>query len=263
MKKHHERRFFALNWGAPRRGLTASARNLLSFGIMKKIMLGLTSLFLLAFASSTPAAGKAELDNRIRALSAKFDSLQAKPDKAIPAETLRKAQGIILLDRTKAGFIFAYQGGGGVALARDPKTDKWGPAAFLAGNEASLGFQVGGQQSFFVILLMNTNATRLLTEPNFEFGGEARGTAGNASLGAEGTVSNPEQLVLVYDDRKGLFGGAAIKAGAISPDDEANRVYYGQFLTMKEILFDRKVSPTETATTLANKLTEHAKLAQR
>ena len=220
-------------------------------------------LILLGAVGSTLASNKADLDNRIRKLTSRFEALQAKPDKAIPAETLREVQGIILLDRTKAGFIFAFQGGGGVALVKDPKTEKWSPAAFLSATEASLGFQIGGQQTFVVILLMNTNATRLLTEANFEFGGEARGTAGDATAGVEGTIAKAERPVLVYDDRKGLYGGAAIKAGAIAPDEEANRLYYGQFVTMKDILFDRKVEPTEAASQLAAKVTERAKVAQK
>ncbi len=157
-------------------------------------------------------------------------------------------------NRTKAGFIFAYQGGSGVVLVRDPKTAKWGPVAFLSANEASLGFQIGGQQSFFVMLLMSTNATRLLAESKFEFGGEAQGTAGDASGGASGTVTPPEPQVLIYDDRQGLYGGAAIKGGAISADEEANRVYYGQFLTANDILFQNKAKPTEAAAELATKL---------
>ncbi len=62
-----------------------------------------------------------------------------------PADVLKKAKGIVLLDRTQAGFIFAYH--------------------------------VGGQQSFLVMVLMKEDATRMLTDPNFDFGGEARGTA--------------------------------------------------------------------------------------
>jgi lipid-binding SYLF domain-containing protein len=223
-------------------------------------MLGLT---LLGFAGSAMAIEKAELDNRIRTLTAKLVAMQQKPDKSIPAETLSRARGIILLDRTKAGFIFAYQGGGGVALVKDAKTDQWSPAAFLGAHEASLGFQVGGQQSFFVILLMNADATRFLTEPNFEFGGEARGTAGNQTAGVAGTVASPEQAVMVFDDRQGLYGGAAIKGGAISPDEEANRAYYAQYVTMKDILFDNKVKPTDAATELAGKISEFSKAAQK
>lgn len=218
---------------------------------MKTTIVG---LILLSFITSTLAAGQPELDNRIRALTAKFEELQQKPDKRIPADILRRAKGVILLDRTKAGFIFAYQGGGGVALVKNPGTKKWSPVAFVAANEASLGFQIGGEQNFFAILLMNTNATRLLTEPNFNFGGEARGTAGNSSAGAEGEISSDEQPVLVFDDRHGLFGGAAIKGGAISPDEDANRDYYGRFVSMEDILFGKKVKTTEAASELASKL---------
>jgi len=220
-------------------------------------------LMLLGVACSSFAIDKAELDNRIHKLTARFEALQQKSDKSIPAENLRKAQGVILLDRTKAGFLFAYQGGSGVALVRDAGSEKWSPAAFLKANEASLGFQIGGEQTFYVILLMNTNALRLLTEPAFEVGGEARGTAGDTSSGVKGTVKSPEEPFLVYDDRKGLYGGAAIKGGAIAPDDEGNRVYYGQPLTMKEILFEKKVQPTEASRLLAERINGASSLTRK
>src|SRR5262249_55130861 len=140
------------------------------------------------------------------------------------------------------------------ALVKDTKTGQWSPPAFLGASEASLGFQIGGEQDFYAILLMNTNATRLLTEPNFEFGGIASGTAGNASGGQQGVVSTADQPVLVYTDRKGLYGGAAIKGGAVSPDDKANQIYYGQFFTMKEILYEHKVQASEPATDLARRI---------
>lgn len=225
---------------------------------MKKTILGLLC-FCVAMAAM--AVEKAELDNRIRALGFKLAAMQQKPDKGIAADNLRKAQGIILLDRTKAGFVFAYQGGSGVAMVKDQKTQQWSPAAFVSANEGSLGFQIGGQQSFVVILLMTTNAAWSLTEPKFDFGGEASGTAGDQSAGVGGTVSSTEVPILVYDDRKGLFGGAAIKGGAIGPDEKANCVYYGQFLSMAEILFQNKVKPSEAALNLAEKLNGYCRPA--
>jgi lipid-binding SYLF domain-containing protein len=226
---------------------------------MKALTLG---LFLLGFVTSTFAAdkvAKARLEVRIRSLTAKFEALQQKPELRIPAENLRKAHGIILLDRTKAGFVFAFQGGGGVAMVKEPKSEKWGPAAFYSATEASLGLQIGGQQSFVVILLMDTNATRRLTESTFEFGGEARGTVGDYSTGEEGKFTNKGGSVRVYTERKGAYAGAAIKGGDISPDHEANQLYYGEFLSAKDILFDRKVKPTNNAEELAKKLLEHSK----
>jgi lipid-binding SYLF domain-containing protein len=223
---------------------------------MKTIILG---LMLVGFAGSALGIDKADLDGRIRALTARFEAMQQKPDKSIPADLLRKAQGIIILDRTKAGFLFAFQGGAGVAMAKDPKTGKWSPAAFLSANEASLGAQIGGEQALFVILLTTTNATRLLTEPTFELSGEARGTAGAESSGAESKVSSNEQPVVIFDDRQGLFGGAAVKAGAISPDEKANRVYYDQAVSMHDILFTHQLKPTPAALELAGKITELSK----
>lgn len=223
---------------------------------MKKVLIGLTALCL---AGPVFGLDKADLDDRMRGLMSKLDSLQAKPDKKIPADTLAKAQGVILLDRTKAGFIFAYQGGGGVAFVRDSKTGGWSPPAFLKANEASLGFQIGGEQNFFVILLMTTNATRLLTDSNFEFGGEAHGTAGNASGTEEGKVGPLEKSVVVYDDREGLFGGASVKGGAVSPDEDGNRVFYGQAWGMRDILFEKRVKGNDVSAELAKKLTEYSK----
>jgi lipid-binding SYLF domain-containing protein len=202
---------------------------------------------------------RAELDNRVQTLTAKLEAMQRQPDKRIPADALNRARGIILLDRTKAGFIFAYQGGGGVALVKDPKTDLWSPAAFVGATEASLGFQIGGEQAFYAILLMTTNATEQLTAPKIDFGGEARGTGGNSSAGVEGKVPIPDSPVLVYSDRKGLYGGAVIKGGAIAPDDGANRAYYGEPVNMRDILFDHKVTASETTVQLTRKLTDYSK----
>jgi lipid-binding SYLF domain-containing protein len=140
------------------------------------------------------------------------------------------------------------------------KKGNWGPLAFMKADEASLGFQVGGQQSFLVILMMNEDSTKtLIADAAFEFGGEARGTAGDSSAGAEGKVDSIERAVQVYDDRQGLFGGAAIKGGALSPDHDANHAYYGKYVSMQDILFDKKVSPTEPATQLAQKVAQYTK----
>ncbi len=225
--------------------------------VMKFLM---TALLLLGLAVPVRAIDKAALEKRIRTITSKFDLMQAKPDKRIPADKLRKAEGIVFLDRTKAGFLFAFEGGGGLAMLKDTKSGRWSAPSFMRANEASLGLQIGGQQSFMVILLMNTNATRALTDSSFKFGGEASGTAGNSSGKAEGTVSDDiQQLMLVYSDTEGLYGGVAVKGGDLSPDPEANIAYYGESLTPKEILLDKKVKPSESATALAQKITQFSK----
>src|SRR5258706_16415831 len=114
----------------------------------------LVAVALLGFGASVMAVEKAVLEGRVRNLTHKFEAMQRDPRKRIPIETLRAAQGLILLERTKAGLVFAFQGGSGVAMVRDQKSGQWGPPPLMSATEASLGFQIAGQQSFIVVLLM-------------------------------------------------------------------------------------------------------------
>lgn len=214
------------------------------------------SLSLAALAVSAQAVDRANLDKRLRLFAAKFEEMQAKPNLRVPAAILRQACGVVMLDRARGGLVFGYQGGSGVAMIKDPKTGRWSPPAFLSSNEGSFGLQLGGQASFTVILLMNTNATRLLTDSNFNFGGEASGTAGNSTGSQEDITYSFEPLTVSYTDTSGRYGGAVVKGGTLAPDTNANVVYYGQYLIPGEILFDNKGKATEAATWLADKLAQ-------
>jgi lipid-binding SYLF domain-containing protein len=222
---------------------------------MKTTMLGLIFPFL---AGAALAADSAQLDTRIRALTDKFEAFQHREDGGIPSETLRKAQGIILLDTTKGGFIVGYQGGGGVAMVKDAGLKQWSPVAFLKANQASFGAQIGGEENFYIILLMTSNSTWRLIDPKIEFGAGAGGTAGESS-GGVGTTTPSESETLIYKDRTGLFGGAVIKGGGISADTEDNGLYYGRNLSTRDILFDNKVQPSATASNLAAKINSYAR----
>ena len=143
--------------------------------------------------------------------------------------------------------------------------DFWGVAlgwAVGVGATVGRGVAVGGASVGGGAGLDGTGRLPRTIEPasaGIKFGGEASGTAGNTSGGAESTISSVEQPVLAYSDTAGLYGGAAIKGGAISPDTDADLAYYAQPLTAKEILFDNKVKPTEAAAELAQKITQYSK----
>jgi len=201
------------------------------------------------------AVGPAQLDTRIRELTGKFEVMQAREDTRIPPEVLSRARGIILLDRTKAGFLFAYEGGGGIAMVKND-AGVWSPVGFVGASDASLGFQVGGEKNFYAILLMNRDSTRLLTDPSFKFAGEATGVAGDVSAGVGASSLN--QPVLVYSSSSGLYGGASVQGGSITPDQKANDVYYGHYVAMGDILFSRSVQSTESSTDLARKIDEYS-----
>ncbi len=226
---------------------------------MKKTMLG---LMLLGFAGTALAVDSAALDSRIQNLTALFQAMQDKPDVAVPPEVLRDAKALVLLDLTKAGLGFAYQHGAGVALVRDPATGKWSAPGFIEANTASVGPQAGGEQVFCVIALMSTNSNYALTEKNFAPGGEAGATAGYTGGSVQSSASRVGKDAKFYADRNGFFGGADVKFGGISPDDNANTIYYEKDVTMADILFNHSVSRSPAAQELTQAIQEHSKVAK-
>jgi len=214
------------------------------------------TVLLLGLAATASADTKAELDNRVRKLMAKFDALQADPAARIPAEKLQKATGVIVMERNKGGLVFGYENGFGIAMIRND--GKWGAFSFMNSHEGSFGAQIGGKSTFVVILLMNEAARDRLLEYKVNFGGEAAGTGGSSSGQVAGDFSY-EPPMLVFGQSRGLYGGATIKGGSVASDDQANQNYYGQYCSIKDILFDKKVEPSETAREFARKLEEAAK----
>jgi SH3 domain-containing YSC84-like protein 1 len=223
---------------------------------MKTLVIGalLTTLCLSAQAVTRP-----ELDQRLQKLSLKFEQMQNNPATRIPANLLQKACGIVLLQTSRGGFIFGYQGGYGVLMVKEPQSDQWSPPVFLSANKGTFGAQIGGQTSFQAILLMDTNAIPLLTGSQFNFGAQAQGTAGNMSDTEQSKSSPLQQMTLVFTDAQGLYGGAVVTGGGLAPDTNDNAVYYGQYVTPSQVLFGNQVRPTEAAGYLAQKLNQYSK----
>lgn len=221
---------------------------------MKAMILGLA---LMGLVNSALAVDWGELNARIGLLIAKFNALQQNPAERIPAAVLREARGVVLLDRVKAGFVFGGESGGGVAIVKENSGD-WSPVAFIRSNGGSVGFQAGGEQEFCMVLLMNSDVTRQLADSTIQFSDEARGTAGSDSAGDKVTFNLPAHSVLVYANRSGFYGGVAFEGGNLSPDRNANEIYYGKPLGMDDILFEPKVAPTQSAEALAHAITVYS-----
>ena len=215
---------------------------------MKTMMTGLIAFGLL---SSAFASDRAELNAQVGILIAKFNAMQQNPVERVPAEALRQAKGVVLLDRIRAGFMFGGEGGRGVAIVKDDSGD-WSPAAFIHSAGGSFGFQAGGEEDFCVILLMNSEAAHQLANSKIAFSSEARGTAGNDTASVEDQFNSSTQSVLVYADCSGLYGGVAFKGGDLYPDSKGNESYYGRPVSVYDILFEPKITATPTAQSLAH-----------
>ena len=163
----------------------------------------------------------------------------------IPQDLLDKAECIVVLPSVKKG-AFGVGGsyGRGVMICRSGQhyTGPWGAPALYALEGVSIGFQLGGQATDFVLLVMNPKGARSLLSSKVKLGADASAAAGPKGRTAEGAtdvVMNAE--ILSYSRNKGLFAGISLEGSTLRSDGSANEKLYGRKLSAKEIIVDHKV----------------------
>jgi lipid-binding SYLF domain-containing protein len=163
----------------------------------------------------------------------------------IPQDLLDKAECVIILPSVKKGaFGIGGSFGRGVMVCRSGQhyTGPWGPPALYALEGVSIGFQLGGEATDFVLLVMNPKGAKSLLSSKVKLGADASAAAGPKGRTAEGAtdiVMNAE--ILSYSRNKGLFAGISLEGSTLRSDGSANEKLYGKKLTAKEIIREGKV----------------------
>ena len=132
---------------------------------------------------------------------------------------------------------------------------KWGAPALYALEGVSIGFQLGGQATDFVLLVMNPKGAQSLLYSKVKLGADASAAAGPKGRTAEGAtdiVMNAE--ILSYSRNKGLFAGVSLEGSTLRSDGSANEKLYGKKLTAKEIIRLGKVGIPPCANPLVSLL---------
>src|SRR6202166_1919186 len=176
----------------------------------------------------------------------------------IPQDLLDKAECIVVLPSVKKG-AFGVGGsyGRGVMICRGGEhyTGPWGAPALYALEGVSIGFQLGGQATDFVLLVMNPKGARSLLSSKVKLGADASAAAGPKGRTAEGAtdvVMSAE--ILSYSRNKGLFAGISLEGSTLRSDGSANEKLYKKRLTAKEIIREGKVGIPECANQLVSLL---------
>jgi SH3 domain-containing YSC84-like protein 1 len=208
---------------------------------MKRLLsLSLAALF--AAAAARAEVTRADLVDRVETCEAIFQGFQSGPDR-IPAEVLRKAQAIIIVNQFKGAFLFGIKDGYGVIMAKQAN-GTWSLPVLLSAGEASLGLQVGANAVETIYIVTDPAVPRLLFNHRFNIGVDAKAVAGPKV--AEKEKLNAEILatpVLVYSKSLGLYAGATVKAGHLSRNDKANFQLYDTRYTLPELLYSDWVKP--------------------
>ena len=170
------------------------------------------------------------------------------PD-GIPKELLDKAECMIVLPSVKKfaiGFGGSY--GRGALVCRSGKnfTGPWGAPAMYRLEGGNIGFQLGGQATDFIFLVMNQNGVDSLLRSKMKLGADASAAAGpkGRATGAA-TDAYMSAEILTYSRTKGLFAGVSLEGSTLRPDNGANKKLYHRKITASEIVLEHKTVPVE------------------
>lgn len=222
---------------------------------MKKFIVCLITVLISSVAAF--AANDEREADRVKDAGVVLKEILNIPDD-IPQDLLDKAECVIILPSVKKGALgIGGSFGRGIMICRSGEhyKGKWGAPALYALEGISIGFQVGGQATDFVLLVMNPKGAQSLLYSKVKLGADASAAAGPKGRTAEGAtdiVMNAE--ILSYSRNKGLFAGISLEGSTLRSDGSANEKLYGRKLTAKEIIRGGKVGIPPSAHELVSLL---------
>jgi lipid-binding SYLF domain-containing protein len=164
----------------------------------------------------------------------------------IPQDVLEKADCVIVFPSVlKAAFVVGASYGRGAMACRTGKEFRgpWGAPAMYALEGGSIGFQIGGQATDLVLLVMNQRGAESILNSKVKLGGDASIAAGPVGRDASAdTDAYMRAEILSYSRTRGLFAGVSLEGSTLRPDDDATADVYGRKLTAREIVMGGNIS---------------------
>ena len=207
------------------------------------------------------AGGKAEdvkdENKRLENAGTVMNEILNVPDD-IPQDLLDKARCVVVMPSVlKAAFVVGGSYGRGTMVCRTGKdfTGPWGAPAMYALEGGSVGFQIGGEATDFVILVMNNRGMESLLHSKVKLGADASVAAGpkGRSASAE-TDAYMRSEMLSYSRARGVFAGVSLEGSTLRPDEDANRRLYGKDSSAAAIVMESKFAAPESGAKLVHRL---------
>ena len=220
----------------------------------KSVCAGFASLALLL---AVPAFGQSKEADRLQQSATVLKDILNMPD-GIPKDLLNKAVCVLIYPSVKkAAFGVGASYGRGAITCRSGQdlNGPWSAPAMFALEGASFGFQLGGQATDFVLLVMNEDGANSVMSSKVKLGADASAAAGpkGRDTSAE-TDAEMRAEILSYSRAQGVFAGVSLEGSTMRSDDGANKDLYGQQLSAKEIVREGKVPPPAAAKGLLDEL---------
>ncbi|MBZ5553310.1 MAG: lipid-binding SYLF domain-containing protein [Acidobacteriia bacterium] len=158
----------------------------------------------------------------------------------IPQDLLDKAECVVIVPSTKKlaiGIGGSYGRGAMSCRTGSNFTGPWSPPALYALEGGSIGFQLGGQETDFVLLIMNPRGVSSLLRSKVKIGADASAAAG--PKGRNATADTDVALraeILTYSRSRGLFAGISLAGSTLRQDSTANLRVYQKDVSARDIV---------------------------
>ncbi len=186
--------------------------------------------------------------------------VNAMPDTGIPTDLLRKCRGIAIFPSTiGGGFIIGAKYGQGVMLYKD-NNGNWSPPAVFNIGGGSFGWQIGGQATDSILIIMSDRGVDGFLASKLTLGADASVAAG--PVGRDAAAATDLQLkggIFSYSRSRGAFIGLKLEGAGITQNKEGDKALYKADVTAKEILKGGKVQPTPAGASLITEIQSYSK----
>jgi lipid-binding SYLF domain-containing protein len=226
---------------------------------MKKYLVAATCLTLVAGAVYAKKLNNEQ--KRLEECGVVMQEVLNVPDN-IPQELLEKAECVIVIPSVKKlAFGVGASFGRGAMVCRQGEKFRgpWGAPAMYALEGGSIGFQIGGEATDLILLVMNDRGMDSILSSKVKLGADASVAGGPKGRDASAdTDAWMRAEILSYSRSRGLFAGVSLEGSTLRPDDDASADVYGHAIKAKDIVRGKKTGVPETGRHLVNVLQKSA-----
>jgi lipid-binding SYLF domain-containing protein len=225
---------------------------------MKKVCISLlTAFFLATTSSSLLASDDVKEADRVQNAGQVMTEILNVPDD-IPQDILNKAYCVVVLPSVlKAAFIVGASYGRGAMTCRGGANFEgpWGTPTMMALEGGSVGFQIGGEATDFVLLLMSDRSAKGILTSKVKLGADASAAAGpKGRTASAATDVTMRAEILSYSRARGAFAGVSLEGSTLRPDNDANKKLYGKDVNAETIVLKGRVAAPPSAKLLLQTL---------
>lgn len=183
-----------------------------------------------------PATAELKARHLVEKAQLTFETFMLAREMEAFRNLLKGARGVYIAPQVLRGaFIIGASGGSGILVAREEMENKWIGPAFYTIGELSFGFQIGGDASEIILLIMTPRGITAMLGTGVKLGADLSVALGPVGMGAQASTANLSADIIAFSRSKGLYGGISVDGAVVAVRESLNSIYYNRPTTPADI----------------------------